>query len=220
MFEDDRGRLLQIAEWIDRLNEGFAVRSELADQVIWWLLGRIEQCCERLSAAYRARHPEIAALGLPTMDQVLNDQPPPVSVATALARRVIDTFAPLLNALPPPPPLRAPHPKPGSRHDDIATELRKMEPRLREEGITALYMFGSAARREDGPESDIDLTFQVAPVGGGTFSRWDQLRIADELAAAMGLKVDLVEWSALQEEIKERVTQDLIRIFGELSSET
>jgi len=57
-------------------------------------------------------------------------------------------------------------------------------------------------------------------VGGGTFSRWDQLRIADELAAAMGLKVDLVEWSALQEEIKERVTQDLIRIFGELSSET
>jgi len=124
MFEDDRGRLLQIAEWIDRLNEGFAVRSELADQVIWWRLGRIEQCCERLSAAYRARHPEIAALGLPTMDQVLNDQPPPVSVATALARRVIDTFAPLLNALPPPPPLRAPHPKPGSRHVRIGGAAR------------------------------------------------------------------------------------------------
>ncbi len=216
MFEDDRGRLLQIAEWIDRLEDGFASRSELADEVIWWRLSRIELCCDRLSRSYRAQHPEIAALSLPTLEQVLNEPPPPVAVAAELARRAIDTFAPLLTSLPPPPPMRAPRPKPGSRHDDVATKLRKLEPHLREQGITALYVFGSVARQEDEPESDIDLTFEVSSEAEGTFGLRDRSRIAEELARALGAKVDLVEWGSFRDDVRERVGCDMLRIFGQL----
>lgn len=216
MFEDDRGRLLQIAEWVDRLKDGFTSRSELANEVIWWRLSRIEQCCKRLSVAYNARHPQIAALGLPTMDQVLTNPSPPIPLAAALARRAIDTFEPLLASLPPPPPPRSSQPTPSSRHLEIISKLKTMEPQLRERGLTSLYVFGSVARREDGPDSDVDLTFGLNPEGGAVFSLWDQSRVAGELTTVLNSKVDLVEWESFHDDVRERVRRDMVRIFGEL----
>ena len=162
------------------------------------------------------QHPEILALSLPTLEQVLNEPPPAVEIAAELARRAIDTIVPLLAALPPPPPIKAPQPKAGSRHDSITTELKKLEPHLREQGITALYVFGSVARREDGPESDIDLTFEAASKAEGPLDSWNRSRIAEELARALGSEVDLVEWGSFRDDVRERVSRDMVRIFGQL----
>jgi hypothetical protein len=41
--------------------------------------------------------------------------------------------------------------------------LREFEPALRERGIAHAALFGSAARGDNGPESDIDIMVEFAP---------------------------------------------------------
>lgn len=45
---------------------------------------------------------------------------------------------------------------------DVIARLRAMEPRLRAHGVEALYLYGSYARDEAGPDSDIDVLADFA----------------------------------------------------------
>ena len=49
------------------------------------------------------------------------------------------------------------------RRDEVIAKLRQTEPALKEFGVAALYLFGSHARDEAGPDSDIDVFVDVAP---------------------------------------------------------
>lgn len=40
---------------------------------------------------------------------------------------------------------------------DVIQRLKSIEPQLRERGVAALYLFGSYARDEARPDSDVDL---------------------------------------------------------------
>lgn len=119
MFDDDRGGLVQIGEWVNRLEEGLDNRSALSDEVFWWRLSRIEQCMQRLSRPYIARHPELSELKLPSIEQVLNEPPPSLPLAIALAEQTVATFKPLLTSLPPPPLPRPPRPRDDSRQEEV-----------------------------------------------------------------------------------------------------
>jgi len=46
---------------------------------------------------------------------------------------------------------------------EIITQLRAVEPALRAHGVAALYLFGSYARGEAGPDSDVDVFVDKAP---------------------------------------------------------
>jgi predicted nucleotidyltransferase len=43
------------------------------------------------------------------------------------------------------------------RRDDVIAKLKETEPVLRGFGVAALYLFGSHARDEAGPDSDVDV---------------------------------------------------------------
>jgi hypothetical protein len=43
------------------------------------------------------------------------------------------------------------------RRDDVIAQLKQTEPALRALGVTGLYLFGSHARDEAGPDSDVDV---------------------------------------------------------------
>jgi predicted nucleotidyltransferase len=49
------------------------------------------------------------------------------------------------------------------RRDEVIAKLRETEPALKAFGVAALYLFGSHARNEAGPNSDIDVFVDVAP---------------------------------------------------------
>ncbi|HEV7600560.1 MAG TPA: nucleotidyltransferase domain-containing protein [Bradyrhizobium sp.] len=51
------------------------------------------------------------------------------------------------------------------RRDDVIARLKQTEPALRAFGIAALYLFGSHARDEAQPDSDVDVFVDPAPDG-------------------------------------------------------
>ncbi|WP_156355825.1 nucleotidyltransferase domain-containing protein [Brevundimonas sp. Leaf280] len=97
--------------------------------------------------------------------------------------------------------------------EQIVDLLRSREAELRSQGISGLYLFGSVARGDFGPESDVDVAFTVAEEMELRFSLLDQARIMRELGEALSTKVDFVELAALRPQIAERVRRDLIKIF-------
>ncbi len=90
--------------------------------------------------------------------------------------------------------------------------LKSLEPGLRAQGISALYLFGSYARGEETAESDIDLLFDLTP--DVRFSLFDQARISRQLAEFLHAKVDFIPRRALHPILKERVEAEKVTVFN------
>ena len=61
--------------------------------------------------------------------------------------------------------------------DELLFKLRELKPWLEEQGIVNVRLFGSYARDEAGPDSDVDLLVDETR----TFSYCDRFDLADEL---------------------------------------
>jgi predicted nucleotidyltransferase len=94
---------------------------------------------------------------------------------------------------------------------EVLRGLRKLEPRLRDRDVAALWVFGSVARGEASPQSDVDLLFEFTP--GGEHSLFEIQRIKDEIQAALGHTVDLGERSTLTAKTAETAACDMVRVF-------
>lgn len=75
--------------------------------------------------------------------------------------------------------------------DEVIACLRDREDELRALGIERLSVFGSFARGEAGPGSDVDLAAEVDPDAGWGFAT--RFRTADRLAGLLGRPVDLIQ---------------------------
>ena len=95
------------------------------------------------------------------------------------------------------------------KREEALRQIRGAFPMLREAyGLDAIDIFGSVARDEAQPESDIDLlvTFQPGRVCGyfGFF------RLQKELEAILGTRVDLVTPDALKPSLKGSILAEAI----------
>lgn len=71
-------------------------------------------------------------------------------------------------------------------------------------GVQAIGVFGSFARGEGGPHSDIDILVEFAqPVG------WDFLDLKDFLEGMLGRRVDLVTKKGLRPKYRSRVLDEV-----------
>lgn len=76
--------------------------------------------------------------------------------------------------------------------DEVITKLREALPVLRREfGIRDLSVFGSVARGDDRPGSDVDVLVSFEPAARVTLSTLG--RLADTLEVLLGRNVDVVE---------------------------
>lgn len=95
---------------------------------------------------------------------------------------------------------------------DIAlAKLRPLEQRLRAQGVSALYLFGSVARDEADERSDIDVLFETVPDSGFTLFR--QAGLQADLSDALGAKVDFVSRGGLRPRVRQRIEPELVRVF-------
>ncbi len=77
-----------------------------------------------------------------------------------------------------------------------------------EHGAYNVRIFGSAARGDAGPGSDIDLLVELDP----DRSLLDHVALLQDLEDLLGVKVDVVTESALHWYIKDRVKQEAVPI--------
>lgn len=94
---------------------------------------------------------------------------------------------------------------------DILRRLRGMEPMLRDRGVAALWVFGSVARGDARPDSDVDLAVDFVREAEPSLLKLSRLQ--GEIEAALERPVDLGERSAMAPPVAAAADRDLVRIF-------
>jgi uncharacterized protein len=97
-----------------------------------------------------------------------------------------------------------------NREQIIAT-LRSHEAELRRRGVCHAALFGSMARGEAGPRSDIDILVELdaqAPIGV-----FDYVAITQFLADLFPVRVDVANRSGLKPLVRSRVERDAVYAF-------
>lgn len=94
---------------------------------------------------------------------------------------------------------------------DVLAILKQAEPALRPHGIVHAAVFGSVARGQERPDSDIDIAVDLDPVISRTL--WDLVRAQRVVSELFHVPVDVVEREALKPKMRERVERELIYAF-------
>ena len=93
--------------------------------------------------------------------------------------------------------------------DEIAPKCKTV---LQEENrIEKAWIFGSYARQDQKPGSDLDIMIKIK--GGEKFSLFDFAEIQFQLEEVLGLQVDIVEEDALSPFVQETVVTERILIY-------
>ncbi len=95
--------------------------------------------------------------------------------------------------------------------ETIAELARRLAPVLKRYGVVRAGVFGSVARGEAGPESDLDLLVEYRK--NLHKSLFDLVHLSDELEAVAGRKVDVCEYRLLREIIRDNVMADHVAIL-------
>jgi uncharacterized protein len=90
--------------------------------------------------------------------------------------------------------------------DQLESRLRDLLPTL-PETVVAVYLFGSAARGEAKPDSDVDLAFWRRERSRSTLAE-QPFALAARLEQALGREVDLVELNRAPPDLLHEVLRD------------
>jgi hypothetical protein len=94
---------------------------------------------------------------------------------------------------------------------EAIARLREVAEGVKARGATALYVFGSAARNEAGPGSDLDLFVEYDPAR--KFSLVDLVGIKLFLQDALGVEVDVTTRDSLHPMLRKDIENSAIRVF-------
>jgi predicted nucleotidyltransferase len=95
--------------------------------------------------------------------------------------------------------------------DEILARLREFEPALRARGIAHAALFGSAARGDNGPDSDIDIMVEFAP--DVILSVYEYVALKNYVAGLFGAPVDVVNRAGLKPVIGPAITAEALYAF-------
>ena len=90
--------------------------------------------------------------------------------------------------------------------DEAFTEL------LRKYHVKALSLFGSRARGDNRPDSDVDLLVDFVPGSRIDLIQFSELQL--ELQKVLGVRVDLVSRGGLKPRIKDRILREARPIYA------
>ena len=93
-----------------------------------------------------------------------------------------------------------------SKREDVYEKRAQILQIAARHGAYNVRIFGSIARGEAGPESDVDFLVDV----GQTHSRWFPAGLILDLEALLGREVDVVTENALHWYIRDRVIEEAI----------
>jgi predicted nucleotidyltransferase len=98
------------------------------------------------------------------------------------------------------------------KRDEIIQKLKEREADLRAQGVTHAALFGSIARGEDRPDSDIDIMIELDPAARVTM--FDYVEIKEYIEALFSEPVvDVVNRDGLKPLVRPKATADAIYAF-------
>jgi predicted nucleotidyltransferase len=95
--------------------------------------------------------------------------------------------------------------------DEILKKLKACEADLRAQGVAHAALFGSIARGEDHPDSDIDILVDLDPTIVVTIV--DYAGVKDFIADMFDRPVDVVSRESLKPRVRPKATADAIYAF-------
>jgi uncharacterized protein len=98
-----------------------------------------------------------------------------------------------------------------AERERVLAALRQHAPKLRVLGITRLSLFGSMARGDADPKSDIDLLVELDPQSH--FSLFELVDLQDDLQALLGRPAHIAFASKLRPWLRDEILQEAIPIY-------
>ncbi|UWU74409.1 nucleotidyltransferase domain-containing protein [Bradyrhizobium huanghuaihaiense] len=93
----------------------------------------------------------------------------------------------------------------------LVGKLRELAPALRAAGVTRLYLFGSRARGDALPDSDLDVL--VETTSREQTPRFDYFRVLHLIEDQVGLRAQISMRDLLKPRMAERIADDLVEVF-------
>jgi predicted nucleotidyltransferase len=97
------------------------------------------------------------------------------------------------------------------RRAEVIDRLKEAEPAIRALGVSALYLFGSHARDEAGPDSDVDVFIDKDPAHD--FGLHEFMGIYFKLQEVLGTDVDYTTREGLVEFYRPDIEREAVRVF-------
>jgi len=90
----------------------------------------------------------------------------------------------------------------------ILAKLREHEPALRERGVTHAALFGSRARGDNRPDSDIDILVEIGPM-----SLWGYVGLTQFIEELFPEQVDVADRGRLKPFVRPSAEREAIYAF-------
>ena len=94
---------------------------------------------------------------------------------------------------------------------EIIARLRKNEAALRDRGVRHAALFGSCARGEERPDSDVDIMVEIDPAA--RIGVYEYVAIKDYIAGLFDTRVDVVRHDRLKSYVGPAAAEDAIYAF-------
>jgi len=95
--------------------------------------------------------------------------------------------------------------------DQMITRLAGLKSKLASEGVEHLAVFGSRARGDHTPESDLDILLDVVP--GSHFSLLDLVGVQHIVEDEVGITTNPVMRRSLDDRFRKAIAADIIEVF-------
>lgn len=97
------------------------------------------------------------------------------------------------------------------RLDTIIAKLREIEPAIKAQGVTRLAIFGSRARGDARPDSDLDVL--VDATSREETPPFDLFKVQHLIEDATGVSTQVSMRDLLKPRMAERIADDLVEVF-------